>query len=86
MPKGTTTIYLDIYATRDLAEFTKMFAAAVVGALDTRVEKAMSAAVKFFRSCRPTVTPQEFGFPKFTFDVVPSNGNSWHQARIGTVL
>ena len=76
MPKDTITIYLDIYATRDLAEFTRMFAAAVVGALDTKVEKAMSAAVKFFRSCRPTVTPQEFGFPKFSFDVVPSNAEA----------
>lgn len=76
MPKGATVIYLDIYATHNLAEFTKMFAAAVVGALDTKVEKAMSAAVKFFRSCRPTVTPQEFGFPKFSFDVVPSNAEA----------
>ena len=76
LPKDTVTIYLDIFATQDLASFTRMFASAVVGAVDTKVEKAMAAAVKFFKSCRPTVTPQEFGPPKFSFDVVPSNAEA----------
>lgn len=66
------TVYMDIYSTRNLAEFTGLFAEAVVGALDTRVERAIASVAKFFKSCRPTVTPQEFGFPKFSFDVVPS--------------
>lgn len=70
--KETPTVYLDVYSTRNLADFTKLLAGAVVGALDTKVEKAMSNAAKFFRSCRPTVTPQEFGFPKFSFDIAPS--------------
>ena len=76
LPKDYATVYLDIYATRNLADFTKMFASAVVGALDTKVEKAISATVKFFRNCRPTVTPQEIGFPKFSFDVVSSNAEA----------
>ena len=70
--RDVPTVYIDIYSTRNLAEFTGLFAGAVVGALDTRVEKAMSDVAKFFRSCRPTVTPQEFGLPKFSFDIVPS--------------
>lgn len=71
-----TVVYIDIYATQNLAEFTKLFVTSVVGALDTKVEKAMSVVAKFFKSCRPTVTPQEFGMPKFSFDVVPSNAEA----------
>ena len=71
-----TVVYIDIYATRNLAEFTKLFVTSVVGALDTKVEKAMSVVARFFKSCRPTMTPQEFGMPKFSFDVAPSNAEA----------
>ena len=67
LSKKCAVVYLDIYATRTLADFTKAFASAVVGSLDSKVERAMSSVAKFFRSCRPTVTPQEFGMPKFAF-------------------
>ena len=53
-----TVVYIDMYATRNLAEFTKLFVTSVVGALDTKVEKAMSVVARFFKSCRPTMTPQ----------------------------
>ena len=69
-------VYIDIYSTRNLAEFTKMFVDAVVGALDTKAEKAIANVARFFRSCRPTMTPQEVGFPKFSFDVAPSSAEA----------
>lgn len=72
----SAVVYLDIYSTRNLTEFIKMFAGAVVGALDTKAEKALENVARFFKSCRPTVTPQEFGFPKFSFDVVPSQAEA----------
>jgi len=70
LPKGFVGIYLDIYALKDLASFTRVFSSAVLGALDTKVESAMKAAGRFFKTCRPTVTPQAEGLPKFSFDVV----------------
>ena len=76
LPSEYTGIYLDIYALKDLPSFTKAFASAVFGALDTTVESAMKMAATFFKSCRPTVTPQAEGMPKFSFDVVPSNAEA----------
>lgn len=72
MPREYTGIYLDIFALDDLAAFTSAFASAVTSALDTPAEKALSAVAHFFKSCRPTVVPQENGMPKFSFDVAPS--------------
>lgn len=70
MPKEYSGVYLDIFATKNLAEFAKAFATAVVGALDTPAQKTISVVAKFFKSCRPTITPQENGLPKFSFDVI----------------
>lgn len=72
LPSGCKGIYLDIFSTKNLAEFTQLFASAIVGAIDTPIEKAMSGVAKFFRNCRPTVVPQENGLPKFSFDIVPA--------------
>lgn len=71
-----TGIYIDIFSTRNLSEFSAAFASAVIGALDTRIEAAMTSVARFFRSCRPTVTPQADGMPKFSFDVVPSSAEA----------
>ena len=73
MPKEYVGVYLDIFALKNLAEFARAFASAVVGAIDMPAEKAMSMIARFFKSCRPTVTPQEDGMPKFSFDVVPQH-------------
>lgn len=72
LPEEYVSIYLDIFSTRTLSEFTSLFASAVIGALDTKIEAAMSAVTRFFRSCRPSITPQEDGMPKFSFDIAPS--------------
>ena len=72
MPSEFTGIYLDIFSVEDLASFSSAFASAVTGALDSPVEKTLSAVAKFFKSCRPTITPQEDGMPRFSFDIAPS--------------
>ena len=76
MPAEYTGVYFDIFATKNLAEFAKAFATAVVGALDTPAEKTIAAVAKFFRSCRPTITPQENGLPKFSFDIIPGQAET----------
>lgn len=72
LPADFTGIYLDIFPMENLAAFSSAFAAAVVGALDSPVAKTLSSVARFFKSCRPTVTPQEDGTPRFSFDIAPS--------------
>ena len=72
MPSEFTGIYLDIFSIDNLASFAAAFASAVTGALDSPVEKTLSAVARFFKSCRPTITPQEDGTPSFSFDIAPS--------------
>ena len=72
LPKNSIGIYLDIYATKNLTDFTRQFASAIANGISTPIEKAMSVVAQFFKSCRPTVTPQENGLPKFSFDIAPS--------------
>ena len=76
LPSAYTSIYIDIYSAKNLAAFTKMLASAVFGALDSRMEKAMSVLATFFRSCRPTATPQSDGTVKFSFDITSDNAES----------
>ena len=76
MPKEYVGVYLDIFALKNLTEFARAFASAVVGSLDTQAERAIAAVARFFKSCRPTVTPQEDGMPKFSFDVVPQQAEA----------
>ena len=76
LPRGFIGIYIDIYSTKNLAGFTKMLANAVIGALDGRMEKAMSVLAKFFRNCRPTATPQSDGSVKFSFDITGDNAEA----------
>lgn len=76
LPPEYTSVYLDIYSIRNLADFTKAFASAVFGALDSRMEKAMSVLATFFKSCRPTATPQNDGTIKFSFDITPDNAEA----------
>jgi len=69
-----TTVYVDIFATSCLVEFTKQLAAAVVGSMDSRLDKAISAASRFFRSFRPEITVDAAtGSPSFSFGLDPRN-------------
>lgn len=76
LPRDTTGIYLDIFSQTDLKSFTKALASSVIGSLDSKVETALTNVGRFFKSCRPTVTPQAEGWPKFSFDVVDANAEA----------
>ena len=69
LPKEYAPIYVDIYSTANLNEFTQVFASAVIGALDSNVEKALGAIGSFFKAVRPTVTPDGTGGVSFSFTV-----------------
>lgn len=69
-----TTVYVDIFATASLIEFTQQLAAAVIGSMDSSLDKAMSAATRFFKSFRPAVTVDAVtGSPSFSFGLEPRN-------------
>lgn len=76
LPSEYTSVYLDIYSIKNLAGFTRALASAVFGALDSRMEKAMSVLARFFKSCRPTATPQSDGTVKFSFDITSDNAET----------
>ena len=44
LPSEYTGIYLDIYSTRSLADFSSLFASSVIGALDSRIDVVPSNA------------------------------------------
>ena len=69
LPEEYDTIYVDIYSTENLNEFTQTFASAVVGALDSAVDRALGAIGRFFKAVRPTVTPDGTGGVSFSFAV-----------------
>ena len=76
MSSDVQCLYLDIYALKNLTEFSKAFATVVLGMLDTPVEKVLSSVAGFFTSCRPTIVPQEDGTPKFLFDIQPTQAEA----------
>ena len=76
LPSTYTSVYIDIYSIKNLAGFTKALASAVFGAIDSRMEKAMSVLATFFTSCRPTATPQSDGTVKFSFDITSTNAET----------
>ena len=62
------TVYVDIYATSSLLELTKQLATSVIGSMDTRIDKAIVAASRFFKSFRPQVSVDPAtGTPTFSF-------------------
>ena len=74
--KDYAPLYVDIFNVRDLTQFVKVFAAAVTEAFTTPVERTGKGIVNFFRGFRPTMIPQEDGYPKFSFDIVPEQAEA----------
>ena len=72
LKKDHVTVYLDIFAIDDLASFVQAFSSAVVGKLDSTTERVGRKLISFFKSCRPTMTPQEDGSFEFSFNLAPS--------------
>lgn len=69
-----TTVYVDIFSTSNLVEFTRKFAGAVIGSMDSRIDKAVEAATRFFKSFRPAVVVDPTtGSTTFTFGLEPRN-------------
>jgi AAA+ ATPase superfamily predicted ATPase len=72
--RDIVTLYMDIYSTQSLSDFVRLFAATVLGSLDTAPQRALSRIGKFIRSCRPAITFDELtGAPKVTIDTAPAN-------------
>ena len=72
-----TPVYVDIFAARDLAGFVRRFTAAVIGSMDTRLDKALAMATSFFRSIRPTVAfDPSTGAPSYSFTLEPSSAEA----------
>ena len=68
------TVYVDIFATSSLMEFTRQFAASVIGSMDTRLDKAIVAAARFFKSFRPEITVDAAtGSPSLSFGLEARN-------------
>ncbi len=64
------TIYLDVFGTQNLAEFTKLLAASVIGRLDTSLERLKGAARRLVQGVRPSLSYDEAsGRPTLSFDV-----------------
>ena len=66
------TVYVDIFATSSLFEFTRQFAAAVIGSMDSRLDKAILAATRFFKSFKPEISLDAVtGTPSFSIGLQP---------------
>ena len=74
--KDHATVYLDIFAVGDLTTFVQAFSSAVLGILDSTAERVGRKVVSFFRSCRPTMTPQNDGSMSFSFSIVPAQAKA----------
>ena len=74
--KDHAAVYLDIFAIDDLASFVQAFSAAVLGSLDSASGRIGRKLLSFFKSCRPTMTPQDDGTFVFSFDVAPSRAKA----------
>ena len=68
---GITTIYIDLYPTESLADFTKAFASAVLGQLDSNPVKVLKKAATLFKGLRPYYSADAVtGQPKIGLDFV----------------
>lgn len=67
------TLYMDIYSTRNLGDFVRLFAHIVLGQLDSKPQKALGRVAQFIKSCRPVFTFDELtGVPKATVELAPA--------------
>lgn len=66
-----TVIYIDLYATESLYDFTQAFASAVLGQLDSNPVKVLKKVADFFKGLRPNLTVDPVtGQPKIGLDMV----------------
>ncbi len=71
--RGTICLYIDIFATKNLQDFTEMFGAAVISALAKKEKSFMQKAAALLGSLRPVFSSDPFtGMPKMSITVDPS--------------
>lgn len=75
-PKAAV-IYIDLFSTESLYDFTQAFASAVLGQLDSNPVKALNKIVNLFKSFRPNLTvDQVTGQPKIGLDIASGTETS----------
>lgn len=68
----TATIYIDLYPTESLFDFTQAFSSAVLGQLDSNPVKILKKIANLFKGLRPNLTvDQVTGQPKVGLDIAP---------------
>lgn len=69
---GVKCFYMDILNTRNLKDFIQTFARTLLGGMDGPVTSAFNTFAKFFKSCRPTLSPDEMtGMPTLSLEIRP---------------
>ena len=72
LDKKANCFYVDIYATHSLNDFVQLFAKAVLGHLDTPLQKAENIISKVFRYSQVTMSPDlATGMPQFSLSFQP---------------
>ena len=67
---NNVVIYIDLFPTENLKDFTKAFASGVMGQLDSNPTKLLSKATAFFKALRPVISYDDYtGKPKITLDI-----------------
>ena len=75
--RDVVTLYMDIFPTQNRSEFIRLFAATLLGQLDTEAQKAVSRMNRFFKSLRPVITFDELtALPKVTVELSPEKEES----------
>lgn len=86
-PKQVHCIYVDLFSTSNLQEFTKVFAEAVLSARITPYsERVWQEITHFFASLRPVITPDPVsGMPQCSIDIQPKR-EKWTLQQIFAYL
>ena len=72
-----TTIYIDLFPTANLSDFTQVFASAVLGQLDSSPVKALRKIMDFFKGLRPSMSIDEVtGKPVLNLDIARGSESS----------
>ncbi len=76
LAKDYATVYIDIFALDSLTAFVQAFSSAILGTLDSPKRRMGRKLLSFFKSCRPTMTPQEDGSFTFSFNLAPAQAQA----------
>lgn len=70
MDQDIAVIYIDLFPTENLTDFTQVFASAVLGQLDSNPMRLLKKTATIFKSLRPAITYDDItGKPKITLDI-----------------